>query len=84
MNSQTGFIKRYFFQHLGQSTDMITKLKNGTHPFSETLKNAKKPLVILGADQLSRKDGAKILAETQQLAKIVGEKANVSRILFFF
>ncbi|XP_033227840.1 NADH-ubiquinone oxidoreductase 75 kDa subunit, mitochondrial-like [Belonocnema kinseyi] len=66
----------YKYEHLGQSTDTITQLKNGTHPFSETLKNAKKPIVILGADQLSRKDGAKILAETQELAKIIGEKAN--------
>ncbi|XP_043276192.1 NADH-ubiquinone oxidoreductase 75 kDa subunit, mitochondrial [Venturia canescens] len=65
----------YEYEHLGESADLISKLQSGNHPFCETLKNAKKPLVILGAEQLVRKDGAKILAETQKLAKSLGENA---------
>lgn len=65
------------FQHLGDSLDIITQLKSGTHPFSSTLKNAKKPLIILGAEQLTRKDGAKILAETQALAKALESTSKV-------
>lgn len=64
-------------QHLGQSFDVITKLRNGSHPFCATLKEAKKPLVILGAEQLSREDGAKILYETQELAKALGDNIKV-------
>ncbi|KYN21274.1 NADH-ubiquinone oxidoreductase 75 kDa subunit, mitochondrial [Trachymyrmex cornetzi] len=63
----------YEHEHLGESFDIITKLRNGSHPFCATLKEAKKPLVILGADQLTRQDGAKILYETQALAKALGD-----------
>jgi len=63
---------------LGESFDVITKLRNGSHQFCTTLKEAKKPLVILGADQLTRKDGTKILYETQALAKALGDNSKVS------
>lgn len=62
---------------MGDSADVISKLKDGSHPFCATLNNAKKPMIILGADQLTGSDGAKILAETQALAKSLGEKAKV-------
>ncbi|KZC07823.1 PREDICTED: NADH-ubiquinone oxidoreductase 75 kDa subunit, mitochondrial [Dufourea novaeangliae] len=65
----------YDYEHLGQSPEIITQLRNGTHPFSNTLKTAKKPLVILGVDQLTRKDGEKILSETQLLAQSLGGKS---------
>ncbi|TGZ49837.1 NADH-ubiquinone oxidoreductase 75 kDa subunit, mitochondrial [Temnothorax longispinosus] len=65
----------YEHEHLGESFDIITKLRNGSHPFCATLKEAKKPLVILGADQLTRKDGAKILYETQELTKALGDNS---------
>lgn len=38
-------------------------------------------MIILGANQLDRKDGAKILAEVQELAKIVGDKGTVSKTI---
>ncbi|XP_076627476.1 NADH dehydrogenase (ubiquinone) 75 kDa subunit [Colletes latitarsis] len=66
----------YDHEHLGQSPEIITQLRNGTHAFSKTLKAAKKPLVILGVEQLNRKDGAKILSETQLLAQSLGENSN--------
>lgn len=65
----------YNHEHLGQSPEIITQLRNGTHKFSNILKSAKKPLIILGAEQLSRKDGAKILSETQLLAQTLGENS---------
>ena len=70
----------YNHEHLGQSPDIITQLRNGSHPFSNTLKSAKKPLIILGAEQLTRKDGAKILAETQLLAQALGENSKASEV----
>ncbi|XP_012152216.1 NADH dehydrogenase (ubiquinone) 75 kDa subunit [Megachile rotundata] len=65
----------YDHEHLGKSPEIITQLRNGTHSFSNTLKTAKKPLIILGIEQLSRKDGAKILCETQLLAQTLGDKS---------
>ncbi|KAL7295476.1 hypothetical protein TKK_0011127 [Trichogramma kaykai] len=59
----------YDHENLGQSPDIISQIKSGSHPFCEVLKNAKKPMIILGADVLTRKDGDKILAETQSLCK---------------
>lgn len=66
----------YEHEHLGESADIITQLKNGNHPFSQTLKNAKRPLIIVGAEQLSRKDGSKILAEAHALARALGDNLN--------
>ncbi|XP_012175845.1 NADH-ubiquinone oxidoreductase 75 kDa subunit, mitochondrial [Bombus affinis] len=64
----------YDHEHLGQSPEIITQLRNGTHSFWNILRSAKKPLIILGVEQLMRKDGAKILSETQLLAQALGEK----------
>ncbi|CAL7948111.1 unnamed protein product [Xylocopa violacea] len=58
-----------------ESPEIITQLRNGTHPFSNTLKSAKKPLIILGVEQLTRRDGEKILSETQLLAQSLGESS---------
>ncbi|KAK0159625.1 hypothetical protein PV327_010720 [Microctonus hyperodae] len=64
----------YNYEHVGESADTINQLINGKHKFSAQLKSAKKPMIILGAEQLSqRQDGARILAATQQLAKIIGD-----------
>ncbi|XP_008556846.1 NADH-ubiquinone oxidoreductase 75 kDa subunit, mitochondrial [Microplitis demolitor] len=68
----------YNYHHLGQSPDIINQLKNNNHPFNEILRKAKKPIIILGADQLTRKDGQQILSATQELAKVLGENTKVS------
>lgn len=65
----------YEYEHLGQSTNTITEVKSGSNPFSAVLKKAKKPMVILGAEQLTRPDGAKILAETQALCETIQKEA---------
>ncbi|XP_076755828.1 NADH dehydrogenase (ubiquinone) 75 kDa subunit [Xylocopa sonorina] len=65
----------YDYEHLGQSPETITQLRNGTHPFSNALKSAKKPLIILGIEQLTRRDGGKILSETQLLAQSLGKSS---------
>ncbi|KAJ8683657.1 hypothetical protein QAD02_019449 [Eretmocerus hayati] len=69
----------YEYQSLGQSPDLISQIKSGSSPFCDVLKNAKKPLVILGAEQLTRKDGAKILSETQALCKAIESQAKVPK-----
>lgn len=65
----------YEHEYLGDTADIIPQLRNSSHPFANTLKSAKKPLIILGVEQLTRKDGAKILSEAQMLAKTLGDKS---------
>lgn len=61
---------------------MLEKLANGSHPFSKQLSNAKRPLIIVGSDQLARSDGGAILKDVQKLAGLC-TAAEVS-ILFNF
>lgn len=67
----------YLLQNLGKSPDIISQIKSGLNPFSEVLKNSRRPMVILGSQQLSRKDGAHILAITQSLCKTIESQVKV-------
>lgn len=62
-------------QHLGDSASDLKKLVDGSHPFSAKLKAAKRPLIVLGSQQLARSDGAAILSHVQQLAKKLSSSA---------
>jgi NADH dehydrogenase (ubiquinone) Fe-S protein 1 len=50
-------------------------LAKGNHPFSKKWAAAKRPMLVLGSDQLQRPDGAAILSLVQ---KIAASKAGVS------
>ncbi len=58
----------YPAQMLGNSPALLAGLRDGSHPFAGVLKNAKKPMLILGAGALARPDGAAILAACWALA----------------
>ncbi|AUN28950.1 NADH-quinone oxidoreductase subunit NuoG [Niveispirillum cyanobacteriorum] len=62
----------YPTEWLGNSGSVLTDLANGTHPFAETLRNAKNPLIILGAGALRRGDGPAVQAAARKLAETVG------------
>ena len=62
----------YKTQHLGAGPDTLQALLAGTHPFAATLKDAKKPMIILGQGALTRPDGAAILAAAWKLAAETG------------
>ena len=62
----------YKATHLGAEPSLINALHDGTHPFAETLKNAKKPLIIVGQGALARPDGSAVLAAAWRLAASVG------------
>ncbi|XKL66936.1 hypothetical protein PGB90_010356 [Kerria lacca] len=67
----------YDYEHLGNSASTVKDLISGSHPFNKRLAQAKKPLIILGAQQLKRSDGAALLAAVQQLAKKTAEISKV-------
>jgi len=58
----------YDYDHLGDSTEVLQQLADGTHPFSVRLAAAKAPVVIVGSESLQRADGGAVMRLTQQIA----------------
>lgn len=62
----------YDYDHIGAGTDSLSDLAAGKHSFAEVLKNAKHPIVLVGAAGLARPDGAAVLALAAKLALDIG------------
>jgi NADH-quinone oxidoreductase subunit G len=62
----------YDYDYLGAGTDTLADLANGKHSFTEVLKGAKNPIVLVGAGSLSRHDGAAVLSLAAKVAVGVG------------
>src|SRR5690349_18680213 len=62
----------YDYDHIGAGTDSLNDLAAGKHSFAEVLKNAKHPIVLVGAAGLARPDGAAVLALAAKLALDIG------------
>ena len=58
----------YPVTQLGVNPQVLNEIAGSHHPLAQLLKNAKNPVVILGAGALAREDGAEIL----QAAKAIG------------
>lgn len=59
----------YKYEHLGHSSSIVSDITSGRHPFAQKLKNAKRPLIIVGANALSRADGKAYLSSLQSFAQ---------------
>ena len=57
----------YNFTHLGNSTETLKQLAQGTHPFSDKLKAADLPMVMVSALTLERSDGPAVMNYINQL-----------------
>ena len=62
----------YATEYLGAGPQTLREIANGTHPFSEILKNAERPMVIVGQGALARDDGANVLGAAKQVAQECG------------
>jgi NADH-quinone oxidoreductase subunit G len=62
----------YAYDYLGAGPASLQELLDGKHSFAETLKNAEKPMLILGQGALARPDGAKVLGAARALAEQTG------------
>ncbi|CAO1379971.1 unnamed protein product [Diamesa serratosioi] len=58
----------YKYEHLGSNPSVLQEIAKGSHPFSQRLKDAKRPLIIVGANALARNDGKSFLAALQSFA----------------
>jgi NADH-quinone oxidoreductase subunit G len=62
----------YGYDHIGAGTGSLSDLAAGKHSFGDVLKNAKHPIVLVGAGAAARNDGAAVLALAARLALDVG------------
>src|SRR5262249_44360160 len=62
----------YDYDHLGAGAETLGDLAAGKHSFIDVLKNAKHPVILVGAGATSRHDGSAILARAAKLAVDVG------------
>jgi NADH-quinone oxidoreductase subunit G len=62
----------YAYEYLGAGTESLSALAAGKHAFAEVLKNAKHPIVLVGAGGFARHDGAAVLALAAKIAADVG------------
>jgi NADH-quinone oxidoreductase subunit G len=62
----------YAYDYLGAGADTLNEVAAGTHSFAATLKEAKNPIVLVGAGAAERHDGAAVLATVAKLAVDVG------------
>ncbi|KXV72029.1 NADH-quinone oxidoreductase subunit NuoG [Acetobacter cerevisiae] len=53
---------------LGDGPEVLEKLLDGSHPFAETLKTAKRPMIIIGHGALIRPDASAIYDACKKLA----------------
>ncbi|MFB2563400.1 NADH-quinone oxidoreductase subunit NuoG [Rhizobium sp. IMFF44] len=63
---------RYSYDYLGAGPDTLADLVSGSHSFADVLKNAQRPMIIIGQGALIREDGAEVLANAAKLAAAVG------------
>jgi len=63
---------RYDYERLGSGPETLRQLVDGGISFLDTLKNAERPLIIVGQGALARADGAAVLALAAQLAQACG------------
>ncbi|QPF82065.1 NADH-quinone oxidoreductase subunit G [Bradyrhizobium genosp. L] len=62
----------YPHDYLGAGSDTLADLAAGKHAFADVLKNAQRPIVLVGAGAYTRHDGAAVLAQAAKLAVDVG------------
>jgi NADH-quinone oxidoreductase subunit G len=68
----------YPYQHIGNGGDALRQMASGRLPFAKVLKEAKKPMLILGQGALTRPDGSAVLALAREIADkygMIDEKA---------
>ncbi len=65
----------YPYEHLGAGAETLAGLITSKGKFAKALKDAKRPLVIVGQGALTRPDGAVVLSLAAQVAKAVGAVA---------
>ena len=62
----------YRYDYLGAGAQTLAEVGESGHAFLDLLKNAERPLIVVGQGALARPDGAAVLAACRALAESVG------------
>jgi len=62
----------YPVEQLGADAGVLESIAGGGHAFAQVLKDAKRPMIILGSGAITRPDGAAILALAAKIARNTG------------
>ena len=62
----------YKAEHLGAGPDTLQALIDGSIGFADVMKDAERPMIIVGTGALARPDGPAILAQSRKLAEAAG------------
>ncbi|MDE3117366.1 MAG: NADH-quinone oxidoreductase subunit G, partial [Pseudomonadota bacterium] len=62
----------YPVEQLGERADVLEAIASGSHPFAQVLKEAKRPMLILGPGAIARADGAAVLSLAARIAAETG------------
>lgn len=62
----------YDVEHLGAGPKTLAEVADGGHAFAKVLKDAKRPMLIVGMGALARDDGAAVLAAARKIADDTG------------
>ncbi len=57
----------YEYKHLGDNPWLLKQMADGQHPFCETLKSYKRPMLIIGAGAVAREDAEAIMYYAKKL-----------------
>lgn len=66
----------YAYSYLGDSPATLGDIAEGKHAFADVLKNAEKPMLIVGQGALTRADGGAVLAAAKKIADATGMVAD--------
>src|SRR5215813_4863444 len=62
----------YAYETLGAGPETLAKVASGSHPFVDEIKNAERPLVLVGLAALARADGGAVLSLAAKAALVMG------------
>ncbi len=67
-----GYDLTYPVDNVGAGVEVLSAIADGSHEFASVLKNAKRPMLILGPGALARTDGAAVLKLAVKIAQETG------------
>jgi NADH-quinone oxidoreductase subunit G len=62
----------YKYEHLGAGPQTLQEVVDGRHSFADALRNATRPMLVLGMGALQRPDGAAVLHLARRVAETFG------------
>jgi NADH-quinone oxidoreductase subunit G len=59
----------YDYEHIGTGAKDLARLIDGSHPFAKTLRDSKRPMIIVGSAATARPDGGAVYAAAARIAR---------------